>query len=219
GGTRGISPLPFQNDSSTSRRAWAYLTENEYKTADEIVIDLIDAVSKNGVLLLNIGPRPDGTIDPTEGQLLEQIGEWMATNGEAIYGTRPWLVPGEGPTMPPAGSFTDTAPSAFTPEDIRFTTRGDTLYGAVLNLRPAATEVRIRSLATTLRLFDGDVAAVHLLGVDSELQFRRATDGLIVSLPARPARPARPGPSAVGVLRIDLRPAGPPPRAEPAIID
>jgi alpha-L-fucosidase len=190
GGTRGISPLPFQNDSSTSRRAWAYLTENEYKTADEIVIDLVDAVSKNGVLLLNIGPRPDGTIDPTEGQLLEQIGEWMATNGEAIYGTRPWLVPGEGPTMPPAGSFTDTAPSAFTPEDIRFTTRGDTLYGAV-----------------------------HLLGVDSELQFRRATDGLIVSLPARPARPARPGPSAVGVLRIDLRPAGPPPRAEPAIID
>jgi alpha-L-fucosidase len=216
GGTRGISARPFQNDSSTSRRAWAYLTENDYKTADEIVIDLVDAVSKNGVLLLNIGPRPDGTIDPIECRLLEQIGQWMATNGEAIYGTRPWLVPGEGPSIPPAGSFTDTAPPAFTLEDIRFTTRDDTLYGAVLNLRPDATEVRIRSLATTLRLFDGEVAAVHLLGVGSGLPFRRDASGLTVSLPARPARP---GPSAVGVLRIDLRPAGPPPRAESAIID
>jgi alpha-L-fucosidase len=115
--------------------------------------------------------------------------------------------------MPPAGSFTDTAPPAFTPEDIRFTTRNDTLYGAVLNLRPDVTEVRIRSLATALRLFDGEVAAVHLLGVDSELPFSRDTDGLTVSLPARPST------SAVGVLRIDLRPAGPPPRAEPGIVD
>jgi alpha-L-fucosidase len=115
--------------------------------------------------------------------------------------------------MPAAGSFTDTAPPAFTPDDIRFTTHGDTLYGAVLNLRPDVTEVRIRSLATTLRLFDGEVAAVHLLGVDSELQFRRDASGLTVALPPRP------GPPAVGVLRIDLRPAGPPPRAEPAIID
>ncbi len=213
GGTRGISPLPFQNDSSTSRVAWAYLTENDYKTADEIVIDLVDAVSKNGVLLLNIGPRPDGTIDPAERQLLEGIGEWMSVNGEAIYGTRPWLVHGEGPTMPPAGSFTDSAPPAFTTEDIRFTTRDDTLYGTVLNLPHDVTEVRIRSLATTLRLFDGDVAAVRLLGVDSELQFSRDANGLTVRLPARPST------SAVGVLRIDLRPAGPPPRAESAIID
>jgi alpha-L-fucosidase len=213
GGTRGIAPLPFQNDSSTSRLAWAYLTENDYKSADEIVIDLVDAVSKNGVLLLNIGPRPDGTIDPAERQLLEGIGEWMSVNGEAIYGTRPWLVHGEGPTIPPAGSFTDSAPTAYTTEDIRFTTRGDTLYAAVLNLPPGLTDVRIRSLASTLRLFDGDVAAVRLLGVESELEFSRDADGLSVSLPPRP------GTSAVGVLRVDLRPAGAPPRAEPGIID
>ena len=213
GGTRGISPLLFQNDSSTSRVGWAYLTENEYKAADEIVIDLVDAVSKNGVLLLNIGPRPDGTIDPAERQLLEEIGDWMSVNGEAIYSTRPWLVHGEGPTIPPAGSFTDTTPPAFTPEDIRFTTHGDTLYAAVLNLGRDATEVRIRSLATTLRLFDGDVAAVRLLGVDEELRFSRGPDGLTVSLPARPNGPA------VGVLRIDLQPAGPPQRAEPSIAD
>jgi len=213
GGTPGISPVPFQNDSSASRLAWAYLTDNDYKSADEIVIDLVDAVSKNGVLLLNIGPRPDGTIDPAERRLLTGIGEWMAVNGEAIYGTRPWLVYGEGPTRPPAGSFTDSAPPAFTSEDIRFSTRGDTLYAAVLNLPPGVTEVRVRSLATTLRVFDGDVVAVRLLGVDSGLPFHRGADGLTVSLPARPDA------SAVGVLRIDLRPAGPPPRAEPAIID
>ena len=85
--------------------------------------------------------------------------------------------------------------------------------GGVRILPADATEVRIRSLATTLRLFDGEVAAVHLLGVDSGLRFSRDTSGLTVSLPARPST------SAVGVLRIDLRPAGPPPRAEPAIAD
>jgi alpha-L-fucosidase len=115
--------------------------------------------------------------------------------------------------MPPAGSFTDTAPPAFTPEDIRFTTRNDTLYAAVLNLAHGTTEVTIRSLATTLRLFDGDVAAVRLLGADEKLVFSRGSGGLTVSLPAWP------GTSAVGVLRIDLLPAGPPPRAEPPIAD
>jgi hypothetical protein len=87
------------------------------------------------------------------------------------------------------------------------------VYAAVLNLPQDATEVKIRSLATTLRLFDGDVAAARLLDVDEQLQFSRGTDGLTVSLPTRQST------SAVGVLRIDLLPAGPPQRAEPAIVD
>lgn len=94
--------------------------------------DLIDIVSKNGALLLNIGPRPDGTIPEEQVRILLEIGRWLETNGEAIYGTRPWNIYGEGPTKVAGGSFKDTARQAFTRQDIRFTTKGNVLYAIAL---------------------------------------------------------------------------------------
>ena len=95
----GIRRLFWQTDTAVSKNSWGYVNNQDYKTVDDIVDDLIDIVSKNGALLLNIGPRPDGTIPEPEEQLLLGIGGWLAQNGEAIYGTRPWKVFGEGPTQ------------------------------------------------------------------------------------------------------------------------
>ena len=117
-----IRPLFWQTDTSIDKRSWGYIQNPDYESAQEIVGDLIDIVSKNGALLLNIGPRPDGTIPEEQERILLQIGGWLTMNGEAIYKTRPWRVYGEGPTAVVAGSFKDTARKPFTSEDIRFTT-------------------------------------------------------------------------------------------------
>ena len=85
-------------------------------------------VSKSGVLLLNVGPRPDGVIPEPEQEILLAIGRWLAINGEAIYAARPWRTFGEGPTPVPEGSFTDTERNPFTGRDFRFTAKGHTLY-------------------------------------------------------------------------------------------
>ncbi len=118
---------------------------------------MVDIVSKNGALLLNIGPKPDGTIPEQEEKILLEIGDWLLVNGEGIYGTRPWKVYGEGPTKVVAGSFADTKRSEFTGRDIRFTTKGNSLYAIVLG-RPEKDEVIIQSLSTSLRLFNKDIA-------------------------------------------------------------
>ena len=120
-----IRPYFWQTDTSVSKNSWGYVTNQDYKTVDSIVDDLIDIVSKNGSLLLNIGPKPDGTIPEPEQQMLRAIGKWLAVNGEAIYGTRPWTVFGEGPTAVVEGPFADTKRQAFTPRDVRFTKKGN----------------------------------------------------------------------------------------------
>ncbi|NUQ01624.1 MAG: alpha-L-fucosidase, partial [Armatimonadetes bacterium] len=155
----GIRPLLWQNDTSVSKNSWGYITGQEYKTAGSIIADLVDVVSKNGALLLNIGPRADGTIPEPEEAMLREIGRWLATNGEAIYETSPWRTFGEGPTQIAEGSFTDTKRQAFTGEDIRFTTRGETLYAIALGW-PAEGRLRIRSLATGSVFAPGEISRV-----------------------------------------------------------
>ena len=142
----GISPLFWQGDTSISKNSWGYIDGHDYKTAEDIICDLIDTVSKNGALLLNIGPRHDGTIPEPEQEILLEIGKWLAVNGEAIYGTRPWQVFGEGPTKIVAGSFNDTKRAPFNSEDIRFTGKGDTLYAIALKW-PENGRLLIKSLA------------------------------------------------------------------------
>jgi alpha-L-fucosidase len=108
GQLKDVRPFFWQTDTSISKNSWSYVTEQDYKTSRAIIGDLVDIVSKNGALLLNIGPRPDGTIPEPEQEILRDIGKWLAVNGEAIYNTRPWHIYGEGPTNIPEGGFTDT---------------------------------------------------------------------------------------------------------------
>lgn len=180
----GIRRRFWQTDTAVSKNSWGYVRNQDYKTVDDIVDDLIDIVSKNGALLLNIGPRPDGTIPEPEEIILLGIGEWLALNGEAIYGTRPWKVYGEGPTQVIEGQFTDTKRAAFIGQDIRFTAKGDTLYA--LALAWPGSSVTIKSLGSAAGLWPGEIADVQLLGHPGTLTWQRHADGLIIQLPDQP---------------------------------
>lgn len=181
-----MRPLFWQTDTSISKNSWGYVHHQEYKTSTTLIHDLVDIVSKNGAMLLNIGPRPDGTIPEPEQEILLDMGRWLALNGEAIYGTRPWRVYGEGPTAVVGGSFADTKRAAFGARDIRFTTKGDALYAIVLGW-PDSGKVTIQSLGAHLTLYPGDVTRVEMLGVKEPLSFSRGESGLRVQLP--PERP------------------------------
>ena len=176
-----INPRFWQTDTSVSKNSWGYITNHDYKTAGDIIGDLVDIVSKNGALLLNIGPRPDGTIPEPEVAMLRDIGRWLKVNGEAIYGTRPWTRFGEGPTQAVEGYFTDTKRTHYTSADVRFTTKEDALYAICLGW--ADKDWRISSLGTGA----GKVTSVELLGSNATLDWSQDADGLTVSAPA--ARP------------------------------
>ena len=169
----------WQMCNSVSKTSWGYVTNHQYKDVDTIVDDLVDIVSKNGTLLLNIGPRADGTIPEHEHTMLRSIGGWLKINGEAIYGTRPWKKFGEGPTAVVAGSFEDVKRAAFTGEDIRFTTKGNVLYAIALAW-PGNGKLVVKSLPESAGL----VKRVRLLGYSKKLNWSQTAEGLVVNLPA-----------------------------------
>ncbi len=178
-----IYPLFWQNDTSVSKNSWGYIEGHQYKTAAAIIADLIDIVSKNGALLLNIGPKPDGTIPAPEQAILREIGAWLKVNGEAIYGTRPWTTFGEGPTTVATGAFTDTKRAAFTSADIRFTRDEETLYALPL-AQPADGVIKIRHLRTGATHCPERIGRVELLG-HGPVTWRHDADGLAVELPQK----------------------------------
>jgi len=184
GQLKGIRPLFWQTDTSISKNSWGYVTHHDYKTPASIIHDLIDIVSKNGALLLNIGPRADGAIPEPEQEILLEIGRWLAVNGEAIYGARPWLAFGEGPTEVAEGAFTDTKRRAFTGRDIRFTRKDGALYAICLGW-PGKQAV-IQSLGCGAGLWFGPIAEVRMLGVEKPLKWSRSENGLTVQMPDQP---------------------------------
>lgn len=178
----GLAPYFWQADTSVSHNSWCYVASQHYKSVSSLINDLIDVVSKNGVLLLNIGPRADGTIAEHEVEILRTIGRWLEINGEAIYASRPWKTFGEGPTEVVGGSFSDGKRQAFTSEDIRFTTQGQTLY-AFLLAWPEDGQARIRALADGSDLYPSEIASIELLGSRQPLSWTRASEGLLIQLP------------------------------------
>jgi alpha-L-fucosidase len=178
-----IRPLYWQTDTSVSNKSWGYIKDDTFKSPEFVVHQLIDIVSKNGNLLLNIGPRSDGTIPEEVQQVLLDVGTWLNVNGDAIYGTRPWRTYGEGPTKVAAGSFHDTDTTHYTAEDFRFTTKDHALYAIGLAW-PTTGEAVIRSLAATVG--SQSVRSVSLLGSDAKPEFQQRPDGLHVQLPAQP---------------------------------
>ncbi len=185
-----IKPFFWQTDTAIARNSWCYTEGNNYKPAKGLICDLVDIVSKNGTLLLNVGPRPDGTIGPEDTAVLTEIGNWMAVNSEAIYGTKVWRKCGEGPTKVKEGQFTDGAEKVFTPADIRFTVKGENLYCTVLSW-PEDGKVVIKSLGhsadANLPEFHGIVKDVDVLGCDLKPVWSREKGGLEVTAPGMKA--------------------------------
>jgi alpha-L-fucosidase len=175
-----IRPEPWQTDTCIGN--WHYdrrLYENGgYKSAKQVVQRLADVVSKNGNLLLNIPVRGDGTIDDKEERIVDEIAAWTQRNGEAIFGTRPWRVFGQGPTKPPSGMLNEQEAKPFTAEDIRFTRNGADLYAIFLDW--PAGESAIASLGKA-RL-QGTIERVDLLG-GPDLAFRHDANALSLTVP------------------------------------
>lgn len=124
--------FPWQTCTSMGRLSWGYTEDNVFKDAEEILQNLVDVVSKNGNLLLNIGPKADGTITEEETENLLEIGAWLKKNGEAIYGSRPWWYSSEGPTKVPGGFFTDKRKIEYTTADVRYTTAEGNIYAIAM---------------------------------------------------------------------------------------
>ena len=183
GALTDISPLYWQTDTAIGKYAWGYRKDNEYKSARQIICDLVDIVSKNGNLLINIGPKPDGTITEEETNVLLTMGEWLSVNGEGIYGTTHWKVFGEGSTNAVDGFFMDNEEKPFTSEDFRFTYKNGSIYA--FQMKPSKT-IKIKTLKKHPS-HDYLIESISLLGSEEPICYTRTEEHLEIILNSEPA--------------------------------
>ncbi|GGA81930.1 alpha-L-fucosidase [Puia dinghuensis] len=189
GQAHAIQPLPWQTDTCIG--GWHYdrglYQRDGYKTPKMVIQSLVDIVSKNGNLMLNIPVRGDGTIDEKERGVVDEIGRWMQVNGQSIYGTRPWKIFGEGPAQEETLSdqgFNEGKGKPFTDEDIRFAVKGDVLYATAMGW-PKDGKLTIKSLANNSQYFPKEIQKVEWLPTGQSLTFERREKGLVVVLPEK----------------------------------
>ena len=183
GAMDSISVDPWQTDTSIGD--WYYRTGQKYMTGTEVIQMLVDIVSKNGNLLLNVVQTPEGDLEPDVLEILEEIAQWTPVNGEGIYGTRPWKVYGEGPSMQKQlkgtfGGVRDVRP--YEQGDIRFTTKGGTLY-AFCMVSPVE-DVKIFSLGKNSSVASKKVKSVTVLGSTGKPDWKQDEDALVIKMPA-----------------------------------
>ncbi|WP_423065178.1 alpha-L-fucosidase [Devosia sp. CN2-171] len=178
-----IVPHVWQTDTCIGE--WHYnrqvFERKGYMKADAVIHRLCDVVAKNGNLLLSIPVRGDGTIDSDERAIVTAVGDWMERFGNAIHGTRPWRLFGEGPTEVVSGMFGESAARPFTPRDIRFTTKSGDLFATTLGA--SAGTMTITSLADGGQFGDARVDRVEVVGSAAPLAFSRDARGLHLELP------------------------------------
>ena len=177
-----VSQYPWQTDTSIGD--WFYRTGQKYKTSTEVIQMLVDIVSKNGNLLLNVVQTPEGDLEPDMLKIIEEIGIWTSVNGEGIYGSRPWKIYGEKPAdkqVKKRGQFDENY--GFSSKDIRFTTKCNTLYTFCLG-KPEE-DVIIRSLGKNSKYYESPVASVKMLGSDIKIKWSEGADGLTIKKPAK----------------------------------
>jgi alpha-L-fucosidase len=188
----GLTTEYWQEDTSIAHNSWGYNNELQYRNAGEMIRELADCVSKNGNYLLNIAPKSDGTIPDGQQLRLLEMGEWLGVNGEAIYGTHPWSVYGEGPTPqgPANGArgLTDGMLKVYTARDMRFTVKDGALY-AILFAWPSGNDSAVITSLAAGGALGGKIEKVEMLGVAKPLHFTQDSEGLKVAMPNPAIKP------------------------------
>lgn len=188
--------FPWQTDDRLEDNVtWCMVQEPKYKPAAQIIHQLCDIVSKNGNLLLNVGPYADGSFHETAKAILFEIGDWLKVNGDAIYGTRPYKIASEGPTSVKDANYDigmvnaqleneegdagDVHSGMFTSKDFRFTRKGNSVFAIAMGW-PADGILRIQSL----KLGVENICSVELLGSSEPVTYKQTAEQLEVQLPA-----------------------------------
>ena len=171
-----ISPYIWQGETSTAYNSWSYCTTNRFKTPHTIICNMLDVISKNGCFVLNIGPKADGSICDEEQNILNALGKWTKRNEEAIWGTQPYKVFGEGKKQK-AGSFHERL--SYTKKDYRFTCRTGVVYAFALKPK-GKSEFKIKSLADSMDLFDCVIEKITVLGDSEPLKYNQNKKALTI---------------------------------------
>ncbi|MFI3248574.1 MAG: alpha-L-fucosidase [Rikenellaceae bacterium] len=182
GKSERIRHFTWQTDTSIGNKSWSYTPDEENKTPNHVIDDFVDIVAKNGNLLLNVGPKLEGTITEEQASVLRSLGGWLEVNGEAIYNTRHWVRWGEGEAKATAGYMTDRVATEYSYSDIRYTMNNDNLYAIALAWEPNA-KVTLKSLAADCGK-DLTVTSVELLGSDETIEWSQDAKGLNITFPA-----------------------------------
>ncbi|MFC0076509.1 alpha-L-fucosidase [Flavobacterium procerum] len=189
GQSNNIEPLPWQTDTCIGH--WHYdrsvYDNKKYKSAKTVIHTLIDVVSKNGNLMLNIPVRGDGSIDELERAIVVEIGLWMKANSDSIYGTRPWKIFGEGPQQESVGAltaqgFNEGKGKPYTSEDIRFVQKARMLYATVMDWPENGIAV-IKSLGAEKNFYSGKIKQIKLVSTGQKLDFKQNAQALEVYFP------------------------------------
>ena len=173
----------WQTDTSVSYKSWCYIEDDQFKTVTTLVHDLVDIVSKNGNLLLNVGPKSDGTIPAEASERLLGLGDWLKVNGEAIYGTRHWKTFGEGNTVVGEGHMREHEDKPFNAQDIRFTAKDGALYAICLGW--PGEHAAVKSLAVGSLLAAEQIESIGMLGSAEVLSWSQQEDGLHIATPSQ----------------------------------